>query len=572
MSLEDKSKELKEIVSSYDTAWFLGDLSGLMKVIANGGGQDQLGKLSSPLRQLYFLAGLMLTSEDVGVQKHHEKEKWDKIVDLLNEIEACYDSLFFPESEEEVDEQWKLARKVAMPSFLGYFNQGPLNYQEQGLNWVTDLYTQLDDIIEAKYGVRTEVFIQFYNNLDDLVNSNFTGIGPNGTKRDNWKDYVRVQVGLSDGIPPMMMDRMREMFEEREYMMTFMADHGMINRFRPEDLVSDKLSLNQVNAILGILTCKRSDQDFLYYTATKPGNPLYSYPIVDIGEGLYQVFEVKQVMHSIEGILEQACSETEEYTSKLVDKKGKLLESRVEGLFAKLTDNSAEIITSYYVDDCEQDILVLWEDSAFIIEPKGYKLREPFRDPDKAFIRIKDDFKDCIGYGFDQTKRVAQKFLDQVPLEIKDKHGNIQQVIDTTKYQFNDYSIIVNLESFGQIQNDLSTLLDKGDLDYPWAVKLDDLEVIILTILAHKKDATILCAYLEMRKSLHGRLICSDELELFGAFITGEITDEHLRSEDYLVTTPDIAAVFDEQYRKGMGFDNERMLDKKTSGKWMFWG
>ncbi|MCY7420288.1 MAG: hypothetical protein LH478_00885, partial [Chitinophagaceae bacterium] len=54
-------------------------------------------------------------------------------------IEAEYDKLFFPTTPEEVDEQWKHVRKVAMPSFLSYFNQGPLNYEEQTYKFRTML-------------------------------------------------------------------------------------------------------------------------------------------------------------------------------------------------------------------------------------------------------------------------------------------------------------------------------------------------------------------------------------------------------------------------------------------------
>ena len=60
MSLESKSQELKDIVATYNTQWFLGDLSGLMQNIATGRANDQLGKLSSPMRQLYFLGGLLV--------------------------------------------------------------------------------------------------------------------------------------------------------------------------------------------------------------------------------------------------------------------------------------------------------------------------------------------------------------------------------------------------------------------------------------------------------------------------------------------------------------------------------
>lgn len=97
MSLESKSQELKDIVATYNTQWFLGDLSGLMQNIATGRANDQLGKLSSPMRQLYFLGGLLVTSDSSNaVHIQHSPEKWYKIVNLLNEIEAEYYQIFFP--------------------------------------------------------------------------------------------------------------------------------------------------------------------------------------------------------------------------------------------------------------------------------------------------------------------------------------------------------------------------------------------------------------------------------------------------------------------------------------------
>jgi len=43
-------------------------------------------------------------------------------------------------------------------------------------------------------------------------------------------------------------------------------------------------------------------------------------------------------------------------------------------------------------------------------------------------------------------------------------------------------------------------------------------------------------------------------------------------SEDVIATVPDLAAVFDEQYRKGMGFKNEKNWKEKHDGKTLFWG
>ena len=568
MSLESKSQELKDLVSTFDTQWFLGDLSNLIQNIGTGMANDELGKLSSPLRQLYFIAGLLVSSDPVdGGDIQYSPQNWGTIVDLLNQIESEYDQLFFPEPDEIIDEQWKKVRSVAMPSFLTYFNQGPLNYEEQPINWIRELYIQLDNIIESVLGLKTEDFLCFYENLDSLIQKNFQNFSANkATPRPNWEKYTKIQMGVVDGVP----DFIKDFGEKRRVLYTFMADKGIVDRFYPNELVSPSLQLEKVNAILTLLTTSRHQSDFLYYTATKPGNPLYEKPIVDIGDGLFQVFEIKQVIHSIESLLETICSKTNDNRTRLIEKKGELLEKRIVELFKSFFKKDFEVFSAYYVDGYEQDILFLWKDHAFIIEAKGYNLREPLRDPNKAFIRIKDDFKACIGYGYSQTRRVEKKFIDQLPLRITDKKGNLIKEIDTTKYIDTDFSIIVNLKSFGQIQNDLSTLLDIQEDSYPWAVKFDDLEVFILTLMAKQKTPHFFVEFLLLREQLHGKLICSDELQVCGAFISNKITEVLTEKEDLVMLSPDMANLFDEQYNKGMGFKNEKYLYEKKSGKYIF--
>ena len=569
MSIESKSQKLKDLVSTYDTQWFLGDLSGLMQNIATGRANDQLGKLSSPMRQLYFLGGLLVTSDHSnGNDVRYTPEKWNQIVDLLNQIESEYDKIFFPKPDEEIDEEWKKVRSLAMPSFLSYFNQGPLNYEEQSINWVRDLFNQLDSIIEPGTGLKTEDFLQFYENLDTLVQKNFQSFSSNkANPRPNWGKYTKIKMGVVDEAP----DFIKEIGEQRRSLYSFVADKGIIDRFYPSELVSASLQQEKVDSILSLLSTTRQQSDYLYYTATRPGNPLYDKPIIDIGGGMYQVFEVKQVLHAIENLLENTCSGTTENTTKLVDKKGRLLEERIVGLLKAFFKINFEVYLGYYVDGYEQDILFLWKEYAFIIEAKGYNLREPFRDPDKAFVRIKDDFKACICYGYLQTKRVEQKFVDQVPLRISDNKGDLIKEIDTTKYLDNDFSIIVNLKSFGQIQNDLSTLLDVEEDSYPWVVKLDDLEVFILTLIAKQKNPYFFINFLLLRENLHGKLFCADELEVCGGYIGGKITEKLIEKEDVILTTPDLANLFDAQYNKVMGFKNEKYLDEKKSGKYIFW-
>jgi hypothetical protein len=200
-------------------------------------------------------------------------------------------------------------------------------------------------------------------------------------------------------------------------------------------------------------------------------------------------------------------------------------------------------------------------------------LREPFRDPDKAFVRIKDDFNKCIGYAYEQTKRIEQKFVNKETLIITDNNGNVIKEIDTSKYEDNDFSIIVNLKSFGEIQTDLSLLLNVEDGNaYPWAVRFDDLEVFILILIAKRKNPDFFVDFLLLREDLHGKLICSDELEICGGYISGQIDNNMLEKEETIVTHPSLANIFDEQYKKGLGFKNEKNIKEKRNGKIMHWG
>jgi hypothetical protein len=570
MSLEAKSEELKEIISTYNTEWFLGDLSKLIGNITNGAGREQLGNLSSPLRQLYFLAGLLISSDDSnGVDVMYDPEKWYRIVELLNKIEEEYDKLFFPKHGKLADEHWSKVRKVVMPSFLSYFNQGPLNYEEQTISWIQNLYTQFDDIIEGETEVKTNDFIQFYNNLDNLFQQKFQGFSLGGDLFDEvWLTYTKIKLGIPDKVPAFI----KKMGEKNRPLYTFTADYGIICRFKPEDLVSKELPIERINSILSKISCTRKKSEFLYYTSTRPGNPLYEFPIVNIGNGIFQVFEIKQVIHSIDDLLEKICSRNAKAKGKLINKKGKLLENKTLSIFKNFFKKSYKYYESYYVDGCEQDILFLWKNYAFIIEAKGYNLREPLRDPNKAFVRIKDDFKDSIGYGYTQIKRVEQKFIDQVPLRIEDKDGNLIKEIDTTKFKENEFSIIVNINSFGQIQNDLSTLLQIQENDlYPWVVKLDDLEVFLLTMSAKNLTPQDFINYLLMREQLHEKLICSDELEVCGGYLSGLITEDQNEQLTQIITSPDLCEIFDKQYSKGMGFENEKLLSEKNEGKHIFW-
>lgn len=412
-----------------------------------------------------------------------------------------------------------------------------------------------------------KIFLLFYENLDSWCQYNFDSFSnPNLTPlRDNWIDYSELNIGVIDEAPA----EFNQLMESNKATFIFVADPGIKYRFKPSDLAKNGLSLEQVNTILSFLYCERGDSNFLYYTSS---NPLISKPIVKLENGMYQVFEEKRVLHAIQSVLESICKADENSKSRLSHHKGNYLENRIVELFSNFFGTKVEIFKGYYLDDCEQDVLLFWNGYMFVIEAKAYTNKEPFRDTDRAFNRIKQDFDRSIGYAYKQCKRVESKMKSGIPFEIKNKKGDVLKTISPEDYDGNDFYLIVNQESFGQIQVDLSSFLviEEG-YNYPWAVRFDDLEVFILTLMARKMRPSFFIDFLVMREFLHGHVISSDEGEICGAYITGDLTDEIAESNDIITFNPHSADIFDIQYRKGMGFKNEKYLKQKRDGSTIFW-
>lgn len=56
------------------------------------------------------------------------------------------------------------------------------------------------------------------------------------------------------------------------------------------------------------------------------------------------------------------------------------------------------------------DLVILLGEVAFVVESKATQQREPLRDPEKAYTRIKDDFKSNAGIqkAYEQAERLRR--------------------------------------------------------------------------------------------------------------------------------------------------------------------
>lgn len=569
IDLTSKSEELKEFVSQFETTMFLGDISSLMPHIKFNSPMPTLQGLSSPQRQLLYLAGLNVSSEQPEAEKlknQFSDEEFEHIKKLLNEIEQGYEEFFFPKPDEEIDEDWEKRRMVAMPTFLAYFNQGLLNYEEQIIERIIEYFSSFNSEIQEHFKLNLTDFIDIYNYIDSIPNEFLKEkINPKDGEQ-SWEDFAKEMEGKGI-LPWQWQEFMPQHFNDR---FNWMYDKGKMQRFKRSNLV-EKFGELKTDSFLKTFNCERQKTSFLYYTEK---NPIYNYPIFKIDEDNFQAIEMNYIVQAIYNKLFEFCISKEDLREKFYSKRGKKLEEKIIEIFQRFFQGKAFTYKGYYTQDGhEQDLLFLYKGLAIIVEAKASKRDEPMREPDKAYPLILINFDETIQKGYDQTYRVKSKFLNKEVLKIYGDQKLKNHVIDIrTKNYANSFSMIVTLERFGQIQTDLSSLLEIYDNDdYPLSICVDDLESFLLLMEKNGKKPMDLTQFLMMREKLHGRLFTGDELEVCGAFLSNEINLK-IANDDKMVfaLTPDSANIFDYTYqKKGLGFINEKNVELKQGNKYL---
>jgi hypothetical protein len=565
IDITEKSEELKNLVSQFETTLFLGNITSLMHIIPREGAINPNKGLSSPQRQLSYLAALNITSDPSKISKaDFSQEEFNTMKRILGEIEIGYEQFFYPKPEDVVDEEWILRRKVAMPYFLDYFNQGTLNYDEQVIERIEEYFEPFDNDIHSHFGLYIKDVIDIYNFIDSIPNKFLMEKINKKEGQQTWEEFAKEM--QTKGIMPWEMQEHMPMHLQE--FSQWMYDKGRMQRFSKQNLI-ENFDPQKVDAFLNIFTCNRLETNFLYYTEK---NPIHQKPIFKIDGTTYQFTSSNILVQAIYVALFNFCTGGT-LGDRFYKNRGIRLEQKIEHVFNRFFKNKAASYRGYYTQDGKgQDLLFIHQHIALIIEAKSSKKDEPRREPDKAYPLILINFDEVIQKGYDQAYRVKTKFLDREPIEIYKDQACTELIRIINTRHFKAFSIIVTLERFGQIQTDLTYLLDiYDDDDYPLSICIDDLEILLLQMEKLNMDFSELKNFLYLREQLHGRLITSDELEVGGAYITNKLrTKEVAHSSGLIKMHPDFADIFDKTYQtKGLGFDKEKNLDIKTSGKYI---
>lgn len=554
IDIEARTRELREHISQFEPVSFITQYYYLLNTHLRTPYQQL--KVKSPLRQVMYLLSLFLTTEVNGKKKVFDPITGNakKIDTLLEEIERGYRYNYIngiKESEltPEIVEQHLL---VANQTFVNYFSNGPLNFIEQEVEKILRIFMPYDSYILRETGCSVQDYLDFFDIIEFIEEQKLKEYFEEVYTEKNLKTVEKQNIG-------------NKVSSEELYELVNAVENALYKLPYPKSIIYELMEDKQkASLLLAMFSCAHyPNHELLFYTNDCI---LMTKPIILLKDDFIIVPNQKQLIHAIYQFLFKICLNYDVNKRKIHEARDKFLEDKTYEIFNSFFDRNAKIYRRYYVDDEEKDMLILYRNTALIIECKANKYREPLRDPAKAYERIRDDFKKSIQYGYDQSWVVKQKFSDH-EVKIMDKKGRIVDTINSRRYNYL-FSIIVTAERFGQIQSDLDLLLEVDDNDdFPWSVFIDDLEIFLLTLKRKGNFYGEFINYLQLREMLHGRVLCSDELELCGSFLMDKAAFRkncNLHNM-YYISPPDMHTLFDRLYETGIGFSNERNLQRKLT-------
>lgn len=550
---EDKATalatQLKELIRRFEHRSFTAQLGHMANAhIRQSSGQVEL---RSPVRQIMYLMSLYHTTGPGGKELYTAASKEHReVIRLLNEIEEGYGyEAALPEKAELSGEAFDRLI-VTKGTFLNYYLNAPLSYYEQDVERIKRTFEHFEPYLLRETGLNLQDYLDFFATLSRLETAKVSQYLNHNYNNDPVLESVK------RGKAPDSLN-----IDQKVHLMT-LSDLAIYDMGIPLVEIYEALGEEKARRLLAFFTLLRAeDPGYLYYT--DPCGYLKKPVIMMDGHRILMVYS-KQLINAIYEFLYEVCSVPGVPGRKVSERRDEYLEHKTAEIFRDFFGAEAIIHTSYKIGGNEKDILVTCGRNAYIIECKAHKYREPLRDPEKAYERIKDDFRKTIGKGYTQAREVEDLLIGEKPFPLHNKNKQVIETLNPADYD-EIFTIVVTQERFGQIQCDLAYLLEiDSDSNYPWSVAINDLETFLITLKRKANHAKELETFLLAREKLHSRVMCYDELELCAYFLFGrENFIRNCSRTDTFFSSPDMNQFFDLLYNVGFGFKDEINLGSK---------
>jgi hypothetical protein len=568
LNIEEKSLELKKIISEYDKEQFVGFFSYYIRQQPDTELIEELQLFKSKLKDFQYLIALRFFDKTIGKKNFPPQNSILKeLAERIDELKNAYILNDFSVETFFQDISYQEISVIHEFTFNNYFHNGSLSYVEQDIDLFEKMFKSYESIIVQNFDLDIDFLIDLYKFTEKHFKQQFSE-----HMQFTWdKEFIGIKekAKLDSETFNQHIENLPEEVKIKFINFIDKPKHYSL-MFSKTDYYKE-LAIKKVDSFLELFSCSEEDcENFLFYSDI---NPFDLKPIVKLSDSNYLNIYPKQLPIAYYNFFYRFC-ENKLPKEKMQKHRGTILENKCYDLLIDFFKNEKQ--TFFYRNynlgtNFEQDILVISNGTAFIFETKASNFREPFRNMHKAFIRIKDDFKENIQKGFEQCQRVKDKFESGQRFKIFDKKGIGLHEINPQKI-YNIFNIIVTQERLGPIQQNLGLLLKISEAQaYPYSIYINDLEIFLRALkIKTKNPRQELVTFLKNRELLHERIFCNDELDICAFYMSNK--KMFLRLSNQLEATftlqPECQDYFDELYYQGIGLlKNEyNKEEKKHSG------
>ena len=436
--------------------------------------------LPAPAKQIAFLVGLLLATHEPASGRDFTDRDWENVCRSLRRLFQAYTESYRPEARFQAPSISQLKRReIASLAFMDYFFKGVLATVEQIREQIRAYAVPFDGVLSADLGLSASEALAIVDRIFAGFQAHVDTLDQESTPQEAFSGYFITRDDL-------------------------LARHG-----------------KKGDAFWRMFTVGRGEGDHLEYPTEK--SMVERKPFIRLSEDVAFGCRLDNMLLSLLTASE-ACLLNGSSRETYLKHRARTLQEQTASFMRQILGGSAGIYQNLFEtpdNQNEHDIVVLTDDVCLFMEVKSSPPDEPFRDPEKAYTRLRRSFRSDTGIqkAYDQANRLLQSVRSNEIVALYDRDGNEALQLPGS-LRDRAYCVCVIRDSYGPVSTCLSFLLEKEEGEpFPWAASVWNLENIAEIWKYCGWDGRQLRAYLSAREKLHTSLFGDDELDYVGAFI-----------------------------------------------------
>ena len=386
--------------------------------------------LSSPTKQLFYLIGLLLQTDEPDNPNTFETEKWDKVTDLLQRLFNAYSALY---AQGDIETSTILPRHqlaVASAAFSNYFFTTLIASMDQMRNHIKRQLTPHDRSISQHFGLSASEMLDIADYIADAFESQWQNVTTH---------YEALKSTFS--VPPRAFSEMNSAFKELD-------NSNPLRGCAIRKFVKFKSTLDTLGTVkasdLGSEFGENGGRYWDLFVIGRGEGPELDYPtersvaeikpLIRLNSDTAMCFRGNSIYETIINQVEEFLVSGSE-RSRFFNTRARILEEDVASVFEDIGGRTCRVYRRVFEtadDHDEHDAILLSDDLCLIIETKATPPKEPFRDVEKAFTRLKRAYNADTGLqrAYDQGIKMMKRLESESEVKLYNRKG--QEVVTLT--------------------------------------------------------------------------------------------------------------------------------------------